>query len=121
MIANVPVMMTDAWVPERLGGKITAAVLKKNPLYQVLMAQGVRFGRVVQEITAQAANPAEAKHLGTEIGTPLLRLVRLIHDSESQPVQYLTAVMPPDHGRVLMEITGDQINTLSAGYIVHNG
>lgn len=115
-----PVMMTDAWVPERVGRKITAALLKKNALYEVLMAQGVRFGRVVQEIGAEAADPHRAQHLGTEVGSPLLKVVRLIHDLDDRPVQHLVAVMPAERARVLMEITGDQINTLSAGYIVHD-
>ena len=30
------------------------------------------------------------------------------------------ASIPADRGRVLMEITGEQINTLSAGYVVHS-
>jgi len=113
-------MMTDAWVPSSLGAKITAAALKKNALYEVLMGQGVRFGRVVQEISAEAADPRRATHLGSEVGAPLLKVVRLIHDEAERPVQHLVAVMPPERGRVLMEIAGEQINTLSAGYIVHN-
>jgi GntR family transcriptional regulator len=120
LIDEVPVMMTDAWVPDRLGRKITAAALKKHALYEVLMAQGVQFGRVVQEITAVAADPRPAMHLGIEPGVPLLKLVRLLHDLESRPVQHLVAVMPPERGRVLMDIKGDQVNTLSAGYIVHS-
>ena len=120
LIDEVPVMMTDAWVPDRLGRKITAAALKKNALYEVLMAQGVEFGRVVQEITAEAADPRRAMHLGIEVGVPLLKVVRLLHDLDARPVQHLVAVMPPERGRVLMDITGEQVNTLSAGYIVHN-
>jgi GntR family transcriptional regulator len=83
------------------------------------MAQGTRFGRVVQEIGAQAADPRQAALLGTEVGGPLLKLVRLIHDVEGRPVQHLTATMPAERGSVLMEIAGDRINTLSAGFMVH--
>jgi GntR family transcriptional regulator len=120
LMDGVPVMLTDAWVPARVGRKVTAAALKKKALYEVLMAQGVEFGRVVQEISAEAADPQRALHLGTEVGSPLLKVVRLIHDREDRPVQHLTALMPPERGRILMEISGEQINTLSAGYIVHN-
>jgi GntR family transcriptional regulator len=118
-IQGAPVMLTDAWVPDRVGGRITTAALKKHALYEVLMAQGVRFGRVVQEITAEAADPFRARYLGTEVGAPLLKVVRLIHDRQERPVQHLVAVTPPERGRVLMEISGEQINTLSAGYILH--
>jgi GntR family transcriptional regulator len=120
LIDDVPVMMTDAWIPDRLGRKITASALKKHALYEILMAQGVRFGRVVQEITAVAADPRPAMHLGTEPGVPLLKLFRLLHDTDARPVQHLVALMPPERGRVLMDIRGEQVNTLAAGYIVHN-
>lgn len=118
-IDDVPVMLTTAWVPNRIGSKITAATLKKQALYQALMAQGVIFGRVVQEITAESADPLKAQLLRTEVGAPLLKIVRLLHDSHNQPVQHLVALTPAERGRVLMEIAGDQINTLSTGYIEH--
>lgn len=118
-IDDVPVMMTTAWVPDHIGRRITAATLKKQALYQAMMAQGVVFGRVVQEITAEAADPTRARQLHTDVGAPLLKIVRLLHDKHDQPVQHLVALTPPERGRVLMEIAGDQINTLSAGYVDH--
>jgi len=119
LIEDTVVMLTDAWVPARLGQRITATALAQRPLYEILLAQGVQFGRVVQEIGAQAADPHQAALLGTEVGGPLLRIVRMIHDPHGRPVQHLTAVMPPERGSVLMEITGERINSLSAGFVVH--
>jgi GntR family transcriptional regulator len=113
------VMLTHAWVPARLARGITAGALRRRPLYEILMAQGVAFGRVVQEIGAQAADPEQAARLGTEVGGPLLKLVRLIHDLDGRPVQHLTATMPAERGAVLTETTGAQINTLSAGFVLH--
>lgn len=117
LMDEVPVMLTDAWVPERLGRKITVATLRKQALYQALMAQGVRFGRVVQEIGAETADPHRASLLETAVGSPLLKVARLMHDKDERPVQHLVALTPAERGRVLMEIHGDAINTLSAGYI----
>lgn len=119
LIEETVVMLTDAWVPARLGRRISAAALAQRPLYELLLAQGVQFGRVVQEIGAQAADPRQAALLGTDVGSPLLRLVRMIHDLQGRPVQHLTAVMPSERGSVLMEITGERINSLSAGFVVH--
>ena len=45
---------------------------------------------------------------------PLLKIVRVIHDPQSQPVQYITVTMTPERSRILMEIPGDTVNTLSA-------
>lgn len=116
---GTPVMLTHAWVPARLARGITAAALRRRPLYEILLSQGVAFGRVVQEIGAQAADAEQAGRLGTEVGGPLLKLVRLIHDLDGRPVQHLTATMPAERGAVLTEITGARINTLSSGFVVH--
>jgi GntR family transcriptional regulator len=64
-IEDTVVMLTDVWVPERLGKRITAASLAQRPLYELLMSQGVEFGRVMQEIGAQAADPRQAGRRGS--------------------------------------------------------
>lgn len=118
---GVPVMLTDAWVPARLRTGVTAARLRKMPLYQVLLAQGIRFGRVIQEFTAVIADPVHAKRLQVEGGAPLLRLVRIMHDGKDQPVLYLTVHLSSERSRILMDIPGETVNTLVAGRIVHDG
>jgi GntR family transcriptional regulator len=117
---GIPVMLTDAWIPARLRKGVTAARLRKLALYEVLLAQGVRFGRVVQEFTAVAADPVLAGHMKVEVGAALLRLVRVMHDGADQPILYLTVHLSSDRSRVLMDIPGETVNTLTAGRIVHD-
>jgi GntR family transcriptional regulator len=119
-IAGTPVMLTDAWVPVDLGRRVSAAALRKRALYEILMAQGMKFGRAVQEIGAIAADPVRARLLKTEVGAPLLKLVRVMHDTKARPVQHLTVYMSPERSRILMDIPGETINTLSAGQMVHD-
>lgn len=115
---GVPAMLTDAWVPAALGKFVTAAALKKNPLYEILMARGIQFGRVVQEISAVAGDPVRAGLLRTEVGAPLLKMVRLMHDREQRPVQHLTAYLVAERASIWMEADARAVNTLSAGQIV---
>lgn len=115
-----PAMITDAWVPERLGKGITRAKLQKKALYEILMSQGVRFGRVVQEITAVPADPHYARLLNVEVGSPLLRMTRLLYDVDRQPVQHLTIHLSPERSRVLMDVPIESVNTLGAGQIAHD-
>ena len=117
---GVPVMLTDAWVPARLGKRVSAAALRKHALYEILLAQGVKFGRVVQEITAEVADPVRARLLQVETGAPLLKMVRLLHDLDAQPVQHLVVSMTAERSRILMDIPGETINTLTAGQVVHD-
>ncbi len=120
MAKSTPLMVTEAWVPKDVGQGITAAALKKKPMYEVLNGLGVVFGRVVQEISAESADPYKADLLQCELSTALIRLTRLMHDRSGRPIEHLTAHMTPQHSRILMEIPGDAIDTLSAGHIIHN-
>lgn len=120
MAGKVPLMITETWVPQDLGATITAAALKRNPMYEVLNAQGVKFGRVVQEISAESADPQRAALLKCELSTALIRMSRIMHDAAGRPVMYVIGHLTPQHSRILMEIPGDAIDTLSAGHIVHD-
>jgi GntR family transcriptional regulator len=117
---GIPLMITEAWVPTDVGRGITAAALKKKPMYEVLNGLGVSFGRVVQEISAESADPYKAGLLDCELSTALIRMTRLMHDRSGRPIEHLTAHMTPQHSRILMEIPGDAIDTLSAGHILHD-
>lgn len=117
---GVPLLLTEAWLVDALAPKVTAARLARRALYEVLLEQGVRFGRIAQEITAEAADPLRAGWLGAGITAPLLRLERLMHDVEDRPVLHLTVWMVAERSRILMEIDADAVGTLSGGHIVHD-
>jgi GntR family transcriptional regulator len=119
-VGGTPVMFTDSWVPRALGKRVTPAALRKRPLYAILLGQGVVLGRVVQELSAVAADPVTAERLGTDVGGPLLKLVRLLHGQDARPVQYLEVYVSSESSRFLMDIPAEQVNTLSAGQFVHD-
>lgn len=118
-IGDTVVMVTDAWVPAELGKRMTAAALRRHALYEILAAQ-VKLGRVIQEVTAITADPVRARLLGAEVGSPLLKIVRLMHSQgDEQPVAHLAIYVRPDRSRLIMDLRSDQIDTLSAGQIIH--
>lgn len=117
---EVPVMITETWIPESLANGIDEQQLTEKALYQLLLQKGVSFGRVVQEITAIAATPPQARLLTCEIGQPLLRLTRLIYDEAEHPIQYLLVTLSPERSRLLMDFSINDMNTLRAGSIFHD-
>jgi GntR family transcriptional regulator len=117
---NTPLMLTDSWMPSEFGKRITPTALRKRALYQLLMDRGVRIGRVVQQISAEAADPVKAQLLQCEVSASLVRLTRLLHDKSGRPVQYLTVHMSPQRSCILMDIPSEAIDTLSTGHIVHD-
>lgn len=119
-VSSTDLMVTEAWVPLELGHNVTAAQLKRRPLYEILQAQGVVFGRVIEEITAVAATPLLAGLLHVELGVPLLRLTRLMYDQEERPVEHLTVHMNPERSRVLLNLPPTEIDQGVASRIVHD-
>lgn len=113
---KVPVMLTDAWIPSQ-GDPITVEELKKRALYQALCRRGVEFGRVIQQFGACVADPERAGYLDVSVGSPLLTLTRIIHDKSEKPVLWMMAHLPPERSTMLMEIAGENINTLNAGVV----
>jgi len=109
--------LIDVWVPARLSAGLTRTALRRRGVYEVLMEQGVTFGRVVQMFTATVCDPERAPLLGVSVGAPLLKLLRVIHDNKGRPVQYLISHFPANRASVLMETTGESVNTLSGGMI----
>ncbi len=43
-----------------------------------------------------------------------------MHDDAGRPVLYVTAHLTPQHTRILMEIQGDAIDTMSAGHVTND-
>lgn len=119
-LKKAPCMVTEAWVPATYGKGVTAASLKKHALFQILQANGVVFGRVVQEFTAVPADPVRARLLSLGVGMPLLKIVRLMYDLEERPVLYISFYLSPDNSRILMDIPADSVNTMSGGHIFHH-
>jgi GntR family transcriptional regulator len=117
---GTPVVLSDAWVPLDLLKGVAESALRKHLLYQVLLAGGVTFDRVVQEISAESADPDNAALLRTEVGAPLLRVTRLLHDTAARPVQHLTARSSPDRSRMLMDVSASSIGSLGAGALAHD-
>jgi len=117
---DTPLVLSEAWSPVRLLAKVSETALRKNLVYQLLLAQGVVFNRVVQEISAESADPETAQRLHTEVGAPLLRVTRLLHDTDDQPVQHLTARVSPDRTRMLMDLSASSIGSIRAGALAHD-
>jgi GntR family transcriptional regulator len=115
-----PVMVTEAWLPARFAAEtLSAEQLRERALFEILQQSGVTFGRVSQEITAEIADPLLARLLRVDIGSPLLRINRLVHDVDGTPVQDLSVHVTPERSRILTEYSADDIDTVASGVLAH--
>ena len=117
---NIPLMVLDAWVPLHLGQDLTAELLARQPLYTLLMAQGLTFTRFIDEVTAVTADPELAGLLSTEIGMPLLRITRMVYDQHDRPVEHVTVHLSPQRSRILLNVPTDSGQSSLMSRIVHD-
>jgi GntR family transcriptional regulator len=117
---NVPVMLNDAWLPKRFEDVVTAHSLSREPLFKLITRDGKDVGRVIQEVNAEIADLATASALRVELNSPVLRIDRLMHNRKQSAVQYLSIRSCPLRTRLLMEVAGNDVNTLNAGHLLHD-
>ena len=117
---GVALLLLDTWLPEAIGRRISEATLKRKAMYQILLDRGIRFGRILQEFSAEAADPWQAQALQVAVGTPLIRVTRIVYDANDEPIQYLTSHASPDRSRFVMDVSGEGIETLKVGSFLHH-
>jgi GntR family transcriptional regulator len=115
-----PLMVSEAWLPERFASSVTERALRRKPLYQVLSDAGVSMGRVAQEITAELADPLRAHLLEMAIGAALLRINRFVFDQDQAPVQVHSLYLSPQRSRILMDIPAEHLDTATTGLVAHD-
>lgn len=118
-ISGVPLVFVDSWVIPEHAGHISADSLKANSISQVLLADGVRFRYVTEEITAVAADPHVAASLGVEVGSPLLCVARLVSKDVGKPVMYLNGYMTSQRSHILLSYEEQDLDRMFEGKLVH--
>jgi GntR family transcriptional regulator len=81
-----PFAMVTVWVSAALGAPLSRADVERSTFYDLLPLQGVEPGRVVQTITAVAAERNVAQLLGVPAGSPLLACRRVTYDRNGDAV-----------------------------------
>ena len=119
-ISNVPLLFVDSWVVAEHAGRITDKSLKGQSISEMLVAEGVRFRYVTEEITAVAADPHIAASLKVEVGSPLLCVSRLVSKDVGQPVLYLTGYMTSERSRIVLSYEEQDLGRVGEGKLIHD-
>jgi GntR family transcriptional regulator len=81
-----PFAVVTVWVPASLGANLTRAEVERSTFYDLLPLQGVEPARIVQTITAVAADIPVAERLAVAPGAPLLAVRRVTYDRHGDAV-----------------------------------
>jgi GntR family transcriptional regulator len=118
-LGKTPVMLLDAWVPTEFASKISAKALEKKPLYHLISGGPNQLGKVIQQVNAALADPIVANALRIDVNAPTLKIERLMHNRENQPIQYMTIWSTPQRSRLVMEVSTNDLNSLNSGRLLH--
>ncbi len=81
-----PFALVTVWLPMAFGAHVSRADVERVTFYDLLPLHGVDAGRVVQTITATAADRVDARRLGGQAGDPLLACRRVTYDRSGDAV-----------------------------------
>ena len=108
-----PLAAIAAYVPEHVAAQLSADT-ENLPMLMRLRQAGIEVARADQEVTATLAEPAVAVQLGIEVGSPLLRLTRLVMDKGGVPVEWLVSHYRGDRYAMRTSLTHETVGRSSA-------
>lgn len=114
-----PLMVTEAWLPAALAGRITEAKLRRAPLYQLLNHAGITIDGMQHEISAEIAGPRYAQLLDTAIGSALLRLDRIAFVADVAH-HMLSIRLSPSRSRIVVRQSADRLEDDEGFAIAHD-
>lgn len=115
-----PVLFFEAWLLPRFGKTVTPATLGEATLSQLLARDPTAVGPAIDEINAEAAQPAAAQALVVALHSPILRRERIFHDVGRRPIACVVSRSSGLRSRLLMEAGADQGLSLRAGLLIHD-
>ena len=89
--------------------KIGVRTMESKPRLEIFRNHGLEIAHVTQTLTAEAATAEVAQALDTEVGAPLLCLVRRSYDPDEKLVDYLHVLYRPDRFQYQMDLTPEEV------------
>lgn len=95
-IEGEPFSYIISYVPATIAAGYTRRDLESRPMLELLEKAGAAAFEVEQWITATAAEPHVAATLNLTVGSPLLKIERVVRDEGGRAVQLVVASYRPD-------------------------
>lgn len=107
LVAQQTVLLEDIWLPVRGFEPLVDLPLNEfgdllYPLYERVCKRLVAHAR--ETLTVERALPAQAKALGVESGSPLIRVQRVAYDFAGQPLEWRVSHGPAEYFQYHAEI-----------------
>jgi GntR family transcriptional regulator len=96
LLRRTPLGIVTTYVPLDVAARVNKLRRKSVPLFERLKLAGLKVGAAEQWIGATLAGVDEARALQIRVGSPLLRIVRVVMNSSSRPIERVVALYRAD-------------------------
>jgi GntR family transcriptional regulator len=104
-LEGAPFSHLTTFVPEDVGRSYNRRELRATPMLALLERSGVVISSAEQTISATLADPKVAPLLEVEVGSPLLRISRIVSNQPNRQVEYITGLYRPDRYQYSMTLS----------------
>lgn len=102
---DTPFSYVITYVPKDIGRSFKKSDLKHHPILAMIEKAGVNIARARQTVTATLADGTTGPALDIGIGSPLLKVSRIVYDDNDRPVEYIIIYYWPGLYRINMELS----------------
>lgn len=103
--AGEALMHITTWIPEKLGRSYDSADMEREPVTELLARSGVRQASGDQIIAVTMTDPSLARLMRIDVGSPLLKIVRVLRDQRRRMVQYVEILARADRFSIRMKLS----------------
>ena len=96
-----PFAVVTVWCPADLGASLSRTDVEQHPFYELL---DIELRGATQTIGADSAEPADAKLLRIQVGSPLLRCQRVTTDRKGEPVLVSEHLFPAHRTEFVVDL-----------------
>jgi GntR family transcriptional regulator len=96
LLRGVPLGFITTFVPLDIAARVKPHDAGGQPLFELLERSGIRVGEAEQWIAATLANVEVARALAIDVGAPVLKLTRVVFDTDARPVERVVALYRAD-------------------------
>ena len=101
------------WLPEDIGKRLAGRELRRRTVLELIERAGISIDSAEQSIGASLAGIDVARALGVAVGVPLVRIERIVRDTESRPIERVEAFWRADCYEYRMRLRRERRGRLS--------
>lgn len=101
-------------IPEDIGRKYSEQDIGEFPILTLIESTGHKISHASQSLTATLADNIIGPALGTNVGSALLKVSRIVYDTNDRPVEHIVVHYRPDLYQLnlnLFRVEGESMNT----------